>query len=454
MPRTNRRNSLSSWWSQKGDRAETSDALTATDISDPEPEQVVLDTDDRGDDSGDSANKSPRKQPRFTPGNSPSKSDKSKSTIVPTFFMGDDSDVASARSSLGSHSLQCSPRKRTGSRSVPRKQVASRGSDDNVSTAMMSILRRICSEYFENNVSPVLKFIQQTQEQLVTEVKDLSAAVKLKANREDVTALTDIERIASRAANSKTEENKVAIHVRLEKIESAMKQKANAVNVATLAQLGLKANAKDVATSAQLAQLAAAVEQKVDMADVLKGEPAQSELESRLRTAEQRVTSLSDELRALKAADSTGASANPQELAKIKAVFAAAGLRVDKQLKEIRQQLKCLSEECVGKDVGDARWPGRKLPVETASAVSFDKISVHSDDSLGKYSLTSAGGLTSLGGLDPEEKAELKKIKTIVAAAGTVLNKEVRGLKQEIRELRAELQAVKTSAGDPEPRSS
>lgn len=219
-------------------------------------------------------------------------------------------------------------------------------------------------------------------------------------------------------------------------------RRQNAINVPTLAQWSLKANVKDVATSAQLAELAAIVAQKdIHQAD-------QGELEKRVQIAEGKVASLTEELRELKAAGLTGVSDRPAEATKLKAFVAAAGIKVDKELKAIRQQMQQLRDDRHDKEVG-GRWPGRKL--DESSIASLDNLetqSVKSDDSDGRLSLDrlSCGSSARFStALDPDEKIELKRIQIIVAAAGRMVDRDVRGLKREMSDLKTELKGVKLS---------
>jgi hypothetical protein len=319
----------------------------------------------------------------------------------PSFFIGDESDAPS-------HDCSPSPRKKAA------LAVAAAEREPSIDPAMMVVLRGICAEYFENNVTPVVRYVTQTQEQLVAQLKEVSASLACKANAEDVTSLAMIEQVAARAATSRADDSKVAIHVRLEEIATAMNQKANHTNVPTLAQLGSKANVKE-----------------------------QVELEQRVQAAERKVLALSEEFKSM---SQGGESA---DITKVKAIFSAAGLRVDRQLKELRQQMLNLREERLGKDVGE-RWPGRRLDSDARSVTSL-----HSDNDSDRLSLgasangfssaMSTGSGTASISLEPEEKAEFKRIQAIVAAAGTAFSRELRELKVQMRDVRTELHKQRAS---------
>lgn len=324
-------------------------------------------------------------------------SDSSKKCFSPTkrsatnFFMGDDSSRDCSREGSPKKRAAMTPRSSHGSDigaigdlGTPQDRSArcidmGTPQDANVSAATVIILRGICADYFESNVAPVLRYVQQNQEQLMGKLTELTSKVEQKADAQDVSSRAEIEQVAAKVVSSREDGSKVAIHVR------------------------------------------------------------QGELEARVRAAEKKVSSLSQELRDLKKMEVATASADPGDLSKVKAVFAAAGLRVDKQLKDMRQQMQQLRDECVGREVGE-RWPGRKL--DSASVASFH--SRHSDnDSVDRLSL-GASAVPS-NGLEPEEKAELKKIQAIVAAAGKVFAHDLGEVKRQMREVRAELHGVKNS---------
>jgi len=348
---------------------------------------------------------------------------------IPSFDIADnDSD---------SHSRDPSPRKKLAMSPGGSGSLMGSPGDACINTAMMSILRGICADYFENNVAPILRYVQQTQEQLISKLKELTTTVDQKATVEDVIA--NAEQTVSRMVASRSDDSKVAVQVRLEELATSMKLKANASDVPTLAQLALKANAKDVPTSAQYAELAGTVERKLDVANV-PTLPRMVELQGLMQTTEQKVAALREELQELKKKDTAGASAQSADITKVKAVFVAAGLRYDKKLKDIGVEMRQLRDECLGKDVGE-RWPGRKL--ETASVGSLP-----SDNNSDHFSLgaSATGSLTSTS-MNPEEKAELKKIHAIVTAAGNVFSREFRDVKNQMREVRVELQGVKKKVG-------
>lgn len=389
MGRQKNRASLSDWWT----RSEQADLIALSEDSDSESKAK----------HDDSAGQTRIEHPATDPANlrfSPRKRN--------TFFIGD-GDTSDDQS------RECSPRKRA----------TLACAESNLNSATMSMLKGICADYFEKNVSPILRYIQQTQEQLTTQLKHLSAGLDKKANVQDVPAFQDMEQVAARVATARAEDCKLVVNSRLDELAIAMK------HTATLSQLAQKADTKDVATSAQLAELAATLRSNSDARDSLC---VDEDLRTRLRVAEEKVAALSAELRELKRTDIAGSyeGTDASDIIRVKAVFAAAGLRVDKQLKEMRQQMQKLRDECLGQDVGE-RWPGRKISMDSASAAS--------DNDSDRLSLGASACPSSL--LDSEEKAELRKIRAIVAAAGTAFSKDLREVKGQMCEIRSELQGVK-----------
>jgi hypothetical protein len=371
---------LSDWWSKTdgkaGGKAPDGDAdATPAPQSDPDCDDEVCDS----------------------VGASPTRHNFSPTKRTNFFTIGDDSDSQS-------DALPSSPRKRLAmSPMMPLSMTPPMGSPRETSLnnkAQMTSLRGICADYFENNVAPILRYVQQTQAQLIAQLKEVTAKLEAKADTQDVTTVADIEKIAASAASARGDDSKVAIHVRLEELATSMNK--------------LKTCTKD-----------------------------QGDLEARVRTAEKKVASLTEELAVLRQAE-TGAVGALPETTKLKAVFAAAGLRYDKQHKEIRQQMQHLQDECLGKDVG-TRWPGRKL--STASVGSVHSMESNESDRL-SLGASAHGGLssTTCGSMDAEGKAELRKIQAIVAAASRVFSKDLREVKAQMQELRNELIAMKGSS--------
>lgn len=138
------------------------------------------------------------------------------------------------------------------------------------------------------------------------------------------------------------------------------------------------------------------------------------------------------------------------DLKKVQLAIAAAAMRYDKQLKELRVQVHTLSEELkCSKSVQDEanadlanRWPGRQL---SADSDGFDDNKSETGSIAASYTGSVADSVIS--GLTPEDKAELRRIQAIVVAAGTAFSKELREVRRQTRELRDEMSHVKDHLG-------
>ncbi|CAE8642084.1 unnamed protein product [Polarella glacialis] len=274
-----------------------------------------------------------------------------------------------------------------------------------------------------------------------------------------------------------------------------MRRKADANNVATLAQLELlsarvdqKAEAEDAVSLAKVQELiAAALKESMRPVqdDALPAAAAQlaqvadlrelvSPLEGRMSTelakvplllsqveelASSAFLRLSEEKKVITGGEATNKedAKNSSDLRKIQLVIAAAGARFDKQLKELRQQIKHLQQEGVsaenlGADLGSAgalpvksslpaptrenRWPGRELGSGPPSEAGSDA---------GSFTGSIAGSMAGsvVGGLAPEERAELQKIQAVVGAAGTAFSKDLKEVRRYIQEVKEDLLGVK-----------
>jgi len=279
-----------------------------------------------------------------------------------------------------------------------------------------------------------------------------------------------------------------------------IQQKADVGNVASLQQVkrlavlvDQKANIKDVPTAAQMAQLtallsqagtegsmpssptnsdgplstsrlehlAAVVEHKASVADVNATLKQVQALHADLRKLwhQQRGATAVAVAPAI-GVSAGGAAERSMEVKMVQLVIAAAGARFDKQLRELRQQLRELREECgmnkelqrsrlnedgsagSARGLDDARWPGRVLSGSRAASDAGSLI----DSDTGSLTGSMAGSMMSLG---PEEKAELKKIQAIVGAAGTAFSRDLRDIREQLRALLAEMNKVKERLGLP-----
>jgi len=353
----------------------------------------------------------------------------------------------------------------------------------------------------------MLRYIQQSQEQLNAQVALIARQMEEKANKADLPTAKQFEDLlAAHKAGPTVDMSSVSTQVLLKEMSASIQRKADASNVASLQQVSRlaalvdqKANAKDVPTAAQIAQLtalvsqagiegsmplsptdsdgplntarleqlAAEVERKASAADVNATLKQVQALHADLRELrhQQRGSSAAAVAPATAAAATAGAAASAAtersaEVKKVQVVVAAAGARFDKQLRELRQQLRELREECgmnkelqrsrlnedgsagSARGLDDARWPGRVLSGSRAASDAGSLI----DSDTGSLTGSMAGSMMSLG---PEEKAELKKIQAIVGAAGTAFSRDLRDIREQLRALLAEMNKVKERLGLP-----
>lgn len=325
-------------------------------------------------------------------------------------------------------------------------------------------LKGICASYFENHVSPVLRYIQQAQEQLNLQMREIRNAVEQKANKAEVPTLRQFQDLVAKGAH---DTSAVTTQVRLKEISSALQRKADVNSVATLANLNKlaatveqKANAKDTITATQAAELLAAVERKADVgsADALAQlQELSAAMEKKANAADvatlEQLGALQLELLGLRAErQRAGHCAEGAEVRRVQVVVAAAGARFERQLRELRQQLRELREERLTGAGACARWPGRELQgvreEDTASLARSDAGSVVESEAA---SLTGslAGSLAGscCGSMAAEERAELQRVRAVVGAAGTAFARELRDLRGQLRALQAEVHTLRGEGG-------
>eukprot|EP00913_Durusdinium_trenchii_P022518 g21153.t1 len=134
------------------------------------------------------------------------------------------------------------------------------------------------------------------------------------------------------------------------------------------------------------------------------------------------------------------------ELHKVKALVAAAGANFNKQIKDLRQQVKGLREETtqasgpVGLGSLEERWPGRGVSNGPPSDAGSEQCS-----DVGSVTASLAGSVVA--GMAPEEKAELRKMQVVVSAAATTFSKDIKEVRKCLGEVQADLSNLKAMAG-------
>lgn len=189
------------------------------------------------------------------------------------------------------------------------------------------------------------------------------------------------------------------------------------------------------------------------------------ELKNTNQAAEERMATLSEELRGIKETGCTSRlhsqGDESADIKNVKVAFAAGWEHMNKQLRQIRQQMQLHEERLLSTGLhartglgpsaspssnnddlskaADPRWPGRQLPSST------DAPSVNSDNDSDRLSTDS---LAASATLDPEERAELKKIRAILAAAGAAYSKDLRQVKSQMQEMHAEMQELRATISE------
>merc|ERR1711920_551098 len=154
--------------------------------------------------------------------------------------------------------------------------------------------------------------------------------------------------------------------------------------------------------------------------------------------------SLKEEVRALRE-ECAGAKAasvvansgiEKSDVKKLQTVVAAAGVRFDKQLQELRQSVRDMQSK-MGSTAPMAGnlWPGRVLESGPNSDAGSDAAS---------QSASLTGSLAgSARSFDPEASAEFKKMQAVVGAAGTVFYRDLRELRKDVHEVREQMTSLK-----------
>ncbi|CAK0888310.1 unnamed protein product, partial [Prorocentrum cordatum] len=311
-------------------------------------------------------------------------------------------------------------------------------------------LRGLCSGYFETHVSPVLKYVSQSQEHINVQLEDIRKALSSKASVAEVLTREEFQRF--KASNLLEDSKGVSTLARLQDLTATLKGKADAKAVPTREQL----SQLDSSVQRKLSQFSSTLELRVaNLATAVEQLQASPAFAAKEVCAESGGLAGSSE--AAKAALQAQESYT-EEMKRIKVLVAAAGSRFDKQLREVRAQIKELREELRadpqaapvasgrGEAPGEAdelttprglplatplgeRWPGRSL-----SDLGRPESEVGSD--IGSQAPSFAPSYT---GLSPDELQELKKVQAVVGAAGTAFTKELKDIRRQMGEQKERL---------------
>merc|ERR1719253_380034 len=145
----------------------------------------------------------------------------------PNYFIGDDSDIQSPRKRLA---IPMSPITADESgilNMTPR--------DAMINPATKSAFRSICTDFFENNVMPVVRIVQQTQEQLMAQNAQVQQTQEL---------LIQQMKEVNEKLDRKADAEKVPTTAEIEQMAANLNKKADASNVPTMAQFKASSNSE------------------------------------------------------------------------------------------------------------------------------------------------------------------------------------------------------------------
>jgi hypothetical protein len=294
-------------------------------------------------------------------------------------------------------------------------------------------LRGICSSYFENHVSPVLRYVSQAQEHINIQLKDIQSALAEKARTSEVLTLAEFNKFKEKEL---LDSKGVSTLARLQDLSATMASKADAKAVPTREQL----SQLDSTFQRKFSQLSNSLERKVaELTLSMEHLQASRAGDAGPAGASAAATTVGTS----QAQQETAASPQVSEVKKMQVVIAAAGARFDKQLREVRQQMRELREEVLegmnaiggqtptspaDGDEGSVgeRWPGRVIDDSTRPPSE-----VYSE--IGSQAPSLA---TTVAGLSHEERMELKRIQAVVGAAGTAFSKELKEVRKQVAEHR------------------
>jgi len=294
-----------------------------------------------------------------------------------------------------------------------------------VTVELKTAVRGICADYFESHLSPVLKCVQDSQKQLATQLEVLRDALDRKAHTKDVPTFAQVEDLVGGEIMRRLERNDVASLVRIQELAAGMNRKADV---------------GDVVTSAQFRSFSTSIEQQVT---ALK------------TTLAQKANAIEVSKRELEGEDAKGVNGS-SAATRIQCLITAASARFDRQLRDVKRQVRELQEarqlnqppeEPVSTPRGDfrlgERWPGREMGSMTPKSDCGSDISAPWTPRSVTASLcgSTAG---SDGGMSVEEKEELKRIRTLMAAAGTAFSRDIRDLRKKMSEVQDEMTAMRT----------
>lgn len=325
------------------------------------------------------------------------------------------------------------------------KATVCRKKSDVAANVNMESFSTLVDQKLECFREPMLKQIEDVS----ARVQTLVAALENKAESKDIPTLEQWQILEKDVQTSSTSAKQIEeVAAQLETLIAALTNKAESKHVPTLEQWErLEKDVQALSSSVkQIDEVEYTLEQWDARVDILVA-AIESKAESKDVPTLDQWKKIEKDVQA-----SSSSSSNPtgekSELKKVQMLVAAAGARFDRQLKELRQQLREVKERTAceqvdGSQVEDPRWPGRVI-----RASSDDEV----DSAYGRAPSISESLAGSVTGLGPEERAELQKIQAVVGAAGTAFSKEIRELKKQFKVLSGELIGLKEHVNNSKPR--
>lgn len=320
--------------------------------------------------------------------------------------------------------------------------------DHHRTTVDLSVaVRGLCMEYFEHHVSPLIRSLQNTAEQQQHKLQELQSLVG-----------QDLRETVAVEVARRNEQNQVSTLVRLQEISTALQKKADVTSVPSMSQwkaLNAKIDKGANGSTTTSAASQASNEESLNQLNALESRlsSATTKADSNHQSLQEKVEALQQELQQISRPEGAkqlkpDKALDPNygaELHKVKALVAAAGANFNKQIKELRQQVKSLREEAVhpvslGSQNLEERWPGRGVSNGPPSEAGSEQCS-----DVGSVTASLAGSVVA--GMAPEEKAELRKMQVVVSAAATSFSKDIKEVRKHLREVQDDLSRLKGMAG-------
>jgi hypothetical protein len=278
-------------------------------------------------------------------------------------------------------------------------------------------LRGVCSNYFENHVSPVLKYIQQSQERLDKRMDDVtqklqsaSESLQQKPNRDEVPSMSDVEAALSKnGRGSDKPVINVTVLSRLQELSTMVQKKADASEISRLTALveqkaTVTRKNSDSVANVSMENFSTLVDQKLDSIR----EPLRKQCTELL----ERIDALAGAIDSKAESKDVPTLEQWQRLEKDVQSSSSTMMQIEELAAQMDKVVLSLGNKADSKDVPSLiQWKRLEKDVEGISSTPA--------------SPKSSG-----------EKSDLKKIQMLVAAAGARFDRQLKELRQQVRELK------------------